>query len=58
VVTGERDGHRFGCERQFLCPDIAGGDMLTLYHGRFALSVSGRRKGSYFPSESEDIDLK
>jgi hypothetical protein len=33
--------------------------MLTLYHGRFALTASGRRsKGSYVPSESEDIDLK
>jgi hypothetical protein len=29
------------------------------YHGRFALTASGRRsKGSYVPSESEDIDLK
>ena len=33
--------------------------MLTLYHGRFALSARGRRsKGSYVPSESVDIDLK
>ena len=29
------------------------------YHGRFALTAGGRRrKGSYVPSESEDIDLK
>ena len=33
--------------------------MLILYHGRLALTASGRRnKGSYVPSESEDIDLK
>jgi hypothetical protein len=33
--------------------------MLILYHGRFAQTASGRRdKGSYVPSESEDIDLK
>ena len=33
--------------------------MLTLYHGRFTLTASGRRnKGSYVPSESDDIDLK
>jgi hypothetical protein len=33
--------------------------MLTLYHGGLALTPSGRRnKGSYVPSESEDIDLK
>ena len=29
------------------------------YHGRFALAASGRcSKGSYVPSQSEDIDLK
>ncbi len=33
--------------------------MLALCHGRFALTASVRRsKGTYVPSESEDIDLK
>jgi hypothetical protein len=40
-------------------PNIAGGDMLTLFHGRFALTARDRRsKGYYVASESEDIDLK
>ncbi len=38
---------------------VAGDDMLTLYHGRFILTASGRcNKGSYVPFESDDIDLK
>jgi hypothetical protein len=33
--------------------------MLTLFHGRFALTARDRRsKGYYVASESEDIDLK
>jgi hypothetical protein len=33
--------------------------MLTHYHGPLALTTSDRRnKGSYVPSESDDIDLK
>jgi hypothetical protein len=61
VVTRERDGHRVGCERQSTCLDktLQEATCSPLYHGRFALTASGRRsKGSYVPSESEDIDLK
>jgi hypothetical protein len=39
--------------------NIAGGAHAHPYHGRFALTASGRRtKACYVPSESEDIDLK
>ena len=59
VVTPERDGHRVGCERQSLPrPNVAGGHVLTLIMDGSPDRSGRRSKGSYVPSESEDIDLK